>query len=199
MISRTVLPAPLWYKLPYTMEKNPETAVLSRNELYRGKIVNLLVDTVKLPSGTTGIREVVQHPGGVTAVPVLQDSRILLIRQFRYPLQKYIFELPAGKLDSSQSPLDTMKRELEEETGFKAATWEHECSFYTSPGISDEVIHLFTARDLTQVAQRLEEGEHITPLACTLEECLDKMRRGEIEDGKTILGLLWFKNKYILK
>ena len=83
------------------MEKNPETAVLSHLELYRGKIINLDVDTICLPSGAAAIREVVHHPGGVTVVPVLDDGRLLLIRQFRYPIQKYIYELPAGKLDSN--------------------------------------------------------------------------------------------------
>ena len=154
------------------MEENPETTVLSHKELYRGKIVNLYVDDIRLPSGRTSIREVVEHPGGVTAVPVMDDGRILLIRQFRYPLQKFIFELPAGKLDSNQPPLETMARELEEETGYKAGIMEFECSFYTSPGISTELIHLFTARQLAPVSQRLA-GENISrwkptrcPTAC---------------------------------
>lgn len=181
------------------MEDNPEAAVLNHQELYRGKIVNLYVDTIRLTSGGTGIREVVRHPGGVTAVPVLDDGRLLLIRQFRYPIQKYIFELPAGKLDSNQPPLETMMRELEEETGYRAGTMDYECSFYTSPGISNEVIHLYTARNLTPVLQHLEEGEHITVIANTLAECLQKFQAGQITDGKTILGILWYRNKYSLK
>ncbi len=181
------------------MEKNPETALLSHEEIYRGKIVNLFVDRIRLPSGKAGIREVVQHPGGVTAVPVLEDGRLLLIRQFRYPIQKYIFELPAGKLDSNQPPLETMMRELEEETGCRAGSMEYECSFYTSPGISDELIYLFTARDLTRLSQKLEEGEHITVEAITLEACLEKIRTAQIMDAKTILGVMWYQYKYHLK
>jgi len=181
------------------MEKKPETVVLSHQELYHGKIVNLYVDNVRLPSGRTGMREVVQHPGGVTAVPVLDDGRLLLIRQFRYPIQKYLFELPAGKLDSNQPPLETMMRELEEETGYSAGAMEYECSFYTSPGISNEVIYLYTAHNLTPGPQRLEEGEHITVEATTLAECLQKIQTRQIADGKTILGILWYKNKYDLK
>ena len=100
-------------------EQNPETTVAQHDVLYRGKVVDLFVDTVRLPSGRNVIREVVHHPGGVVALPVLDDGRLLLIRQFRYPLQKYILEFPAGKLDSGQSPLDTMRRELEEETGYQ--------------------------------------------------------------------------------
>jgi ADP-ribose pyrophosphatase len=173
-------------------QENPETSVLSHQEIYSGKIVKLHVDTIRQASGRTTIREVVLHPGGVAAIPVLKDGRLLLIRQFRYPIGKFILEIPAGKLDSGQSPLETIAREIEEETGYCAGVLTHECTFYTTPGISDESIHLFLARELTLKAQRLEEGEHITVEAYTLEECLEKIRAGEINDGKTILGILWY-------
>jgi ADP-ribose pyrophosphatase len=175
--------------------ENPETAVTNHQEVYRGKIVTLHVDTIRQASGRTTIREVVLHPGGVTAVPVLDDGRILLIRQFRYPIGKFIYELPAGKLDSGQPPLETIARELEEETGYCAGSLTQQCAFYTTPGISNESIHLFIARSLTPMAQRLEEGEHITVEACSLEECLRKIETGEICDGKTILGILWYQMK----
>jgi ADP-ribose pyrophosphatase len=173
--------------------ENPESTVLDHREIYRGKIVGLHVDTIQQASGRTTIREVVLHPGGVTAVPVLDDGRILLIRQFRYPIGKYILELPAGKLDSGLPPLETIARELEEETGHSARTLTHECTFYTTPGISTESIHFFIARDLVPCAQRLEEGEHITVEAYSLEECLRKIQTGEIADAKTILGIFWYE------
>ena len=173
--------------------KNPESDIIQHKEPYNGKIVSIHVDTIRQASGTTTIREVVRHPGGVAAVPILDDSRILLIRQFRYPIGKYIYEIPAGKLDSGQPPLETMKRELEEETGYRAGVLKHECSFYTTPGISNELIYLYTARNLTPCDQNPEEGEHITLEALTLEECLQKIKSGEICDGKTILGILWQK------
>jgi ADP-ribose pyrophosphatase len=179
--------------------KNPETAVVSHQEIYSGKIVALHVDTIRQASGRTTIREVILHPGGVTAIPVLDDGRLLLIRQFRYPIGEFILELPAGKLDSGQPPLDTIARELEEETGYRAGILNHECTFYTTPGISNESIHLFIARDLTRSAQRLEEGEHITVEAYSLEECMRKIETGEISDGKTILGILWYRIKFLLK
>jgi len=175
--------------------RNPETDLIDHQEPYHGKIVSIHVDTIRQESGGTTLREVVLHPGGVAAVPILDDSRLLLIRQFRYPIGKYIYELPAGKLDTGQPPLETMARELEEETGHKAGVLTHECSFYTTPGISNELIHLFTARDLTPCAQRLEEGEHITLEALTVEECLNKIKTGEICDGKTVLGILWHRMK----
>ena len=132
----------------------------------------------------------------MAAVPVLEDGRVLLIRQFRYPLGKFIYELPAGKLDSGQSPRDTMARELEEEIGRSAGSLTHECTFYTSPGFCNEAIHLFVARGLTPTGQRLEEGEHITVEPRTLARCLQMIETGEIEDAKTILGILWYRMKY---
>ena len=179
--------------------ENPETSVLNHQEVYRGKIVTLHVDQIRQASGRTTIREVVLHPGGVTAVPVLDDGRILLIRQFRYPIGKFIFELPAGKLDSGQPPLETMSRELEEETGYHAAELEPQSVFYTTPGISNERIYFFIARRLTRVPQKLEEGEHITVEAYSIEKCLGMIADGKIMDGKTILGILWYHTKYLLK
>lgn len=169
---------------------NPEL-VVRHEEIYRGIIVTLHLDTIRLASGATAIREVVLHPGGVVALPVFDDGRVALIRQFRYPLGRYILELPAGKLDSGQSPIDTIARELEEETGYRAARIKHEFSFYTTPGISNEMVHFFVAQGLTHIAQNLEEGEHITVEIYSLTECLEKIRNGEITDGKTIIGLLW--------
>ena len=175
---------------------NPEADILDHREVYSGRIVDLHVDTIRQESGAETIREVVRHPGGAAAVPVLGDGRVLLIRQFRYPLGKFIFELPAGKLDSGQSPRDTMARELEEEIGHSAGSLTHECAFYTSPGFCDESIHLFVARDLAPTGQRLEEREHITVEPRTLAECLEMIETGEIEDAKTILGILWYRMKY---
>jgi ADP-ribose pyrophosphatase len=176
--------------------ENPETAVINHQEVYSGKIVKLHVDTIRQASGKTTIREVVLHPGGVTAVPVLEDGRILLIRQFRYPIGKFILELPAGKLDSGLPPQETVARELEEEIGYRAGVLKYETSFHTTPGICNEVIHFFVAKKLTPCAQRLEEGEHITVEAYTLDECLQKIRAGEIADAKTILGIFWYKLNY---
>lgn len=177
--------------------RNPETSILEHREVYRGKIVNLDVDTVRLDSGRTVVREVVRHPGGVVAIPVLDDGKLLLVRQFRYPLQKFILEFPAGKLDSNQPPLETIMRELEEESGYRAGSIEYQFSFYTTPGISDEIIHFYIARNLMPVSQRLEEGEHITLESYSADECLEMVRTGEIADGKTILALLWFRLKIL--
>ncbi len=179
--------------------QNPENVVIDHKEIYNGIIVRLQVDTIRLPSGKEAVREVMLHPGGVVALPVLDDGRLLLIRQFRYPLGKFIMELPAGKLDHALSPQETVALEIEEECGYRAASLEYQCSFYTSPGISNEIIHFFVARGLTPVSQSLQEGEHITVEALSLEECLSRMEAGEIADAKTILGILWYRRKLNVK
>jgi len=178
------------------VEQNPELAVVKHEEIYRGRVVDLVVDTIRQPSGRDAVREVVKHPGGVVVVPVLEDGRLLLIRQFRYPLQKYILEFPAGKLDSGQTPLENVKRELEEETGYQAEIMRYEFSFHTSPGFCDEIIHFFIAEGLTFVGQRLEEGEHISVINHTVDECLAMIRTGAIADAKTIIGLLWYRQRF---
>jgi ADP-ribose pyrophosphatase len=176
-------------------EENPETAVARHEVIYRGKIVDLEVDTVRMPSGRDMIREVVKHPGGVVAIPVLDTGNLLLIRQFRYPLQKYILEFPAGKLDRVHSPLDNIRRELEEETGYLAKEMRFVFSFHTTPGFCDEIIHLYLATGLVRAEQRLEEGEHITVVSYTPDECLHLIDTGEIADAKTILGILWYRRQ----
>lgn len=181
------------------MDPNPESNVLKHERLYDGKIIQLHVDTILLPSGNEATREVVVHPGGVVAIPVLDDGRLLLIRQFRYALKKYVLEFPAGKMEGSYSPDEAIARELEEETGHSAGSLEHLCSFYTSPGISTEFVHLFLARNLKPVPQRLEEGEHIVVEPLELRKCLDLARRGEILDGKTLLGLFWYSHEILMK
>jgi ADP-ribose pyrophosphatase len=178
---------------------NPEAFLVKHEEPYHGKIVNLHVDTIRHPSGRTAIREVVIHPGGVVAVPLLDDGKLLMIRQFRYPLKTYILEFPAGKLDSGSSAREIIARELEEETGYRAGSLTHECSFYTSPGISNELLHLFIARNLSPVPQRLGEGEHLSVETYSAEQCIDMMVKGEIRDGKTLLGLLWYARKIRMK
>jgi len=185
--------------MTFSQHENPEREVVRHEEIYHGKVVSLCVDTVRLPTGATAIREVVHHPGGVVAVPVLDDGRLVLIRQFRYPLQKYILEFPAGKLDINLPPLETIAREVEEETGYRAGEITRETSIYTSPGIIDEVVHLFIARGLVPTNQSLEAGEHITVEAYTPEECLRMIERGEIADAKTILGILWYRLKLGVK
>jgi ADP-ribose pyrophosphatase len=175
---------------------NPEANIRQHDEIYNGIIVRLARDVVRLDSGRDVVREVVRHPGGVVVLPVTDSGSLVFVRQFRYPLSKYILELPAGKLDTGQPPLETIRCELEEEAGFRASDIRRMFSFYTTPGISDEEIHFFVARGLTAVPPNRGEGEHITVETYPVEEALRMVESGEIADAKTIIGILWYRLKY---
>ncbi len=137
------------------------------------------------------MREVVQHGGGAVMAAVFPDNDVLLIRQFRYPVQRRIIELPAGKLDAGEDPLLCARRELEEETGWRAGRVEHLVSMLTTPGFCSEVLHIYLAQDLEPGTQSLEQGEEsIEVLRTPLIEAIDMCRRGDIVDGKTVTGLM---------
>jgi ADP-ribose pyrophosphatase len=133
-------------------EGQGELKLLSRELLYTGRVIDLLVDRVEYPSGRSGVREIARHPGGAVTVPLLDDGRVILVSQLRYPLGKRVTELPAGKLAPGEDPLAAAKRELAEETGYSAGSLEHLVTIYTSPGFCDEVLHVYLARGLTPVA-----------------------------------------------
>jgi ADP-ribose diphosphatase len=171
----------------------PELKQIKREVLYRGRIFDLVVDQVEYPSGNRSVREIAHHPGGAVTVPLLDDGRVIFVRQLRYPLGQHILELPAGKLNSGEDPALAAGRELEEETGWIAGRLEKLTSFYTTPGFCDEELHLYLATGLTPSAagHRREEGEFtMSVVMIPLDEALGMVRRGEIKDGKTIIGLL---------
>lgn len=167
--------------------------VVQSDRVYDGKVFNLIVDRVEYDSGQSGIREVAEHPGGAVAIPFVDDKHVLLVRQFRHPAQKYLHELPAGKLDRGENPLHCVRRELEEETGYAAASVEHLASIYTTPGFCSEILHLYICTKLTPIdgGQRLELGESsLTVESIPFTHALAMIDSGEIVDGKTICGLL---------
>ncbi len=175
-----------------------ELKLLSRQELYSGKVFDLLVDQVEYPSGNKGVREIAHHPGGAACVPVLDDGRVLLVKQLRYPFGKHIYELPAGKLSPGEDPQLAAGRELEEETGYIAGSLEHLTTIYTTPGFCDEEIHIFHATQLRESpgGHKREEGEFsMTVEPKLLSEALAMVESGEIKDGKTIIGLLWVERR----
>jgi len=175
-----------------------ETKLLSRATLYTGRVFDLIVDRVALPSGKEGVREIARHPGGAVTVPLRDDGTVLLVTQFRYPFGRRITELPAGKLSPGEDPARAAARELEEETGFAAAMLEHLVTIYSTPGFCDEELHIFLARGLTPVAggPRREEGEStMTVEAVPLSEAVARALRGDLPDAKTIIGLLLTERK----
>ncbi|HTX24600.1 MAG TPA: NUDIX hydrolase [Steroidobacteraceae bacterium] len=157
---------------------------------FRGRIIEVTVDDVTLPNGARAQLEVVHHPGGAAAAAVDHDERVCLLRQYRYVAGGWVWELPAGKLEPHEPPLETARRELEEEAGLKARTWSSLGSCLSSPGVFSEVLHLYLARDLERVSAAPESNEvfevHWVPLAEACERALS----GDIRDGKTALGLL---------
>jgi ADP-ribose pyrophosphatase len=170
-----------------------ELTRLRRDILYHGKVFDLIVDQVRYPSGRTGVREIADHPGGAVVVPLLPDGRVIMVQQLRYPFDRHLLELPAGKLSPGEDPAAAAARELTEETGWIAGGLEVLTSIYTSPGFCNEELHLFLGTDLRESPQghRREEGEfsmtvHFVPL----EEAVGRVVRGEIRDAKTIAGLL---------
>lgn len=168
---------------------------ISSSELCRGKLLRVLSDTVKLPGGEFATREYVVHPGAVMVVPLLGDEsgqvRVVLERQFRYPLNRVMIEFPAGKLDPGEACFACAQRELAEETGFVARSWAHAGVVHPLIAYSTEFIDIWFARDLTAGARHLDDGEHLEVFTATPDELLTWCRTGTVTDGKTLTAALW--------
>lgn len=164
---------------------------LSSRVAFRGGLLQVNEDEVELPDGGKARREYVVHPGAALIIPLFDDGAVLLERQFRYPASNHFYELPAGKFDPGEAPLDTAKRELLEETGYSASDWRALGPLFPCIGYSNERIELFLARKLEfRGAQQLDEGEFLETLRLPLSEAVEWVRRGRINDVKTMLGLL---------
>lgn len=166
---------------------------LRRETVYKGRIIDLLVDEVEYPSGNRTVREVAHHPGGAATVALRENGVMVLVDQLRYPLEKHILEIPAGKLAPGEDPAVCAVRELEEETGWTAGSVQKLCSVYTSPGFCDEELHIFLARDiqLSPEGHRREEGEFTMSVReMAMDDVLHRILTGEIKDAKTIIGVL---------
>ena len=171
------------------MTESPERIVDSQS-VYQGRIVQFRVDTVALPDGSTTIREIIGTPGAVVVVPLTDDRQVRMVRQYRSAVGEFLLELPAGTLEPNEAPELAAPRELAEETGDQAARWQRLTGFYTVPGICDEYLHLFLATGLTAGQANQEADEFIEVVTLPLDEALGMVRRGEIRDAKTIIGLL---------
>jgi ADP-ribose pyrophosphatase len=164
---------------------------LEHNRIYEGRVVNLYKDKIRYDEGQIEYREIVEHYGGSVILAMPDESSLILIKQYRYPIGKFVYELPAGKLNLNEDPLECAKRELKEETGYSAGDWKKIISFYTSPGYSSELLHIYLAKNLTAGEQALELGEkHIQVLTMSIEEAVQKIESEEINDGKTVIGIL---------
>lgn len=169
---------------------------LASETLFEGRLLQLRRDTVRLPNGRESVREVVVHPGAVAVVPVLDDGRVLLVRQFRYAAGKPLLEIPAGTLRPGEDPPECAQRELREETGYTARRLEPVASFYLAPGYSTELLHLFWATGLTPAEGERDEDEILEIVPMNLHEAVAAIDRGEIQDAKSVAGLLLAWRKF---
>lgn len=176
-----------------------EEKTIERKEIFHGKIIDVVVDQVSLPSGEKAERELVFHPGGVGIISILEDGRMLFVRQFRKPLEKVILEIPAGKIDPGEEehPEATARRELEEETGCTAEVWAHVTDMYVSPGFASENLHIYYAEGLSKADNPLpkDEDELIELHALTLEEAKQAIAEGLICDAKTVFAVTYYELK----
>jgi len=163
--------------------------LLERKAIFEGKVVRLYLDRVLLPDGQEAEREVVSHWGAVGMVPVTAEGEVILVRQYRHATGEDLLEIPAGKLLPGEDPLHCARRELEEETGRRAERWHRLASFYTSPGFSDEILHLFLATELREGVFQPDEGEFLEIVTMPLEVALSLVAGGEVKDSKTVAGL----------
>ena len=160
---------------------------------YDGALLKLHEDTVRLPDGKLTRREWVKHPGAVVMLALLDESTILLERQYRYPLARHFLELPAGKIEPGEEHLLTAQRELQEECGYTAKSWRHFATLHPCIGYSDERMEFYLARDLKLVERALDDGEFLEVVPMALADALARVASGAITDLKTVAGLLWLK------
>lgn len=175
--------------------ENLKEIKIASEEIYNGKVVHLYKDTVELPNGRTATRETIRHIGAVAVVPLMDDGKVVIEKQFRYPLNDIFTEIPAGKLDSkTEDRLSAAKRELEEETGFLAKEWIELGDYIPTVAYCDEVITLYLAKGLYKGERHLDEDEFLNVRYVDLEELVEDVMQGKITDGKTQVALLKVHN-----
>jgi ADP-ribose pyrophosphatase len=167
-----------------------ETTVSSRN-VYNGELLRVRADLARLPDGKVAVREYITHPGAVVIIPLLDNGELVMERQHRYPLHRDFYELPAGKIDRGEDPLQCAQRELLEETGYTASKWRYVTTLYPCIGYSDEKLMYYFAEGLIFTGASLDEGEHLEVFTLTLPMALDWVKTGKITDNKTVSGLFW--------
>ncbi|MGI6698116.1 MAG: NUDIX hydrolase [Clostridiales bacterium] len=163
---------------------------LESKTLYKGRIINLRLDSVVLENGNTALREVVEHPGAVGVIALKDNGDIVMVKQYRKAAEQVLLELPAGKLEQGEDPAECAARELTEETGYTAGDLRYLVSFYTSPGFSNEVMYMFLATGLREGENDPDDDEMVETVEISRDRAMEMILKGEIKDGKTIAGIL---------
>ena len=171
---------------------------IESNTVYEGIIVNVRRDIAELQNGNRSKREVVEHPGGVGIVALTDEGKVLMVRQYRYPMEEEVLEIPAGKLDEGEDPFECAKRELSEETGYTAKTYVDFGAMYPSPGFCRETLYLYLALDLVPGEMHLDENELLAVEEIDLDELVERVMNNQLKDAKTIIGILKAK-EYLRK
>lgn len=168
---------------------NFEEKTLHSQDIFSGRIIKVRVDTVSLPDGRESTREIVNHAGAVAILAVDDENNICLVRQYRKPVEKVLLEIPAGLIEPDEEPLSSAQRELAEETGLQAASWERVLSYYSAPGFSDEELHLYLAQGLTPGKCSFDSDEFLENVRIPLAEAYKMIFSGQIVDGKSLIGI----------
>ncbi|MGV8145041.1 MAG: NUDIX hydrolase [Alkaliphilus sp.] len=176
--------------------KNDENTMKSER-IFEGKVINLRIDTVELPGRKYARREIVEHSGGVCILAITSDDEIIFVKQYRKAVEKPILEIPAGRIEEDESPELTAARELKEETGFSSSKITKVMQFYSSPGFTNEKIHLFLAENLEEGDPDFDENEYIEIVKINVKEAINMVKEGVIKDSKTIIALLYYQNNHL--
>ncbi|ALS01276.1 ADP-ribose pyrophosphatase [Enterococcus silesiacus] len=180
-----------------------EEKTISRQEIFKGRMIDVVLDEVILPNGETSTRELVFHPGAVAVIPITADNKLIMVKQFRKPMEKVLLEIPAGKIDPGEHdyPKETAERELEEETGYRANQLTFVTSMYVSPGFANELLHIYLAEDLEKVPNpRPQDDDEVLELyTLTLEEAKAEIATGLICDAKTIFAVQYWELQQLKK
>lgn len=174
-----------------------EEKTISRKEIFKGQVIDVVLDEVRLPNGKIGTRELVFHPGAVAVIPITADNKMIMVKQYRKALEKVLLEIPAGKIepDEQDQPKETAERELEEETGYRANVFTFVTSMYVSPGFSDELLHIYYAQELEKIPNpRPQDDDEVLELyEVTLDEAKAELASGLICDAKTIFAIQYWE------
>jgi len=175
--------------------KDFEEKTIKETKIFDGKIISLQVDDVRLPDGNRSKREIVKHPGAVAIIAVTDKGKIILVKQYRKPLERSLIEIPAGRIEEGEDPKVTAIRELEEETGYTTDDLKFVTSFYTSPGFANEIIYLYISDNLQQLKEPVQgdEDEFIELIELNLDEAIEYVQTGKIKDAKTNYAVLYLQ------